>query len=98
MNRQEMLRKMNLTAAEHADLMKKYEAFAASLNENQQKVVTRSLLTIEQARKTFGPGTTVQDIEELVGPIFAAANSSCNGAQSLPLRPPPPPPPGDGND
>ena len=91
MTRVELLNKMNLTSEEHADLMKKYEAFAASLNENQQKVVTRSLITLEQARKTFGPHTTIQDIENLVGPIFAAANASCNGAQSAPLPAPPPP-------
>lgn len=96
MTRDQLLNKMNLTPAEHADLMAKYEAFAASLNPNQQKVVTRSLLTLEQARKTFGPHTTIEDIENLVGPIFAAANSSCNGAQSSPLPPPAPPPPARG--
>jgi hypothetical protein len=91
MTRFELLKRMNLTPEEHEDLMKKYETFAASLNENQQKVVTRSLMTLEQARKTFGPHTTIEDIENLVGPIFAAANASCNGAQSSPLPAPPPP-------
>jgi hypothetical protein len=91
MTRIELLQKMNLTQEEHADLMKKYEAFAATLNENQQKVVTAALITLEQARKTFGPHTTVADIENLVGPVFAFANASCNGAQSSPLPAPPPP-------
>lgn len=91
MTRVELLNKMNLTDAEHRDLMAKYEAFAASLNPNQQRVVTRCLLTLEQARTTFGPHTTIADIESLVGPIFASANSSCNGAQSQPLPSPPPP-------
>ena len=80
-----LISKMDLTPDEHADLMEKYEKFAASLTPNQQRVVTRSLLTLEQARKTFGPHTTIEDIENLVGPTFAAANSSCNGAQSQPL-------------
>ncbi len=93
MNREEMLRKMNLTSEEHTDLMAKYEAFAHSLNENQQKVVTSTLITLDQARKTFGPGTTAEDIEKLVGPCFAFANASCNGAVSLPLPPHPPVPP-----
>ena len=50
MTRDEMLKKMNLSHEEHADLMAKFEAFHASLNHNQRKVVTNSLITLEQAR------------------------------------------------
>ena len=88
--REMLISKMNLRPDEHADLMEKYLEFVSKLNENQQRVVTRSLLTLEQARKTFGPHTRIEDIEDLVGPVFAAANSSCNGAQSAPLPTPPP--------
>lgn len=93
MTRNEMLKKMDLSHEEHTDLMAKFEAFHASLNQNQQKVVTRSVLTLEQARTTFGPGATVGDVANLVGPVFAAANASCNGAHTAP--PPPGPGPGD---
>lgn len=89
MTRHEMLKKMGLTHDEHVDLMGKFEAFHASLNQNQQKVVTRSLMTLEQARMTFGPSATVQDVANLVGPVFTATNSSCNGAHTAP--PPAPP-------
>lgn len=92
MTRHEMLKKMDLTHEEHTDLMTKFEAFHSSLNANQQRVVTRSVLTLEQARTTFGPNATVEDVANLVGPTFAAANSSCNGAHTAP---PPPGPPAD---
>jgi hypothetical protein len=82
MTRPEMLKKMDLTHEEHTDLMAKFEAFHSSLNANQQKVITRSVLTLEQARTTFGPSATVEDVASLVGPTFAASNSSCNGARS----------------
>lgn len=91
MTRPEMLKKMNLSHEEHVDLMTKFEAFHASLNQNQQKVVTRSLITLEQARTTFGPGATVNDVANLVGSTFAASNSSCNGANTVPAPPPPAP-------
>ncbi len=91
MTRDEMLQKMNLSHEEHSDLMAKFEAFHASLNQNQQKVVTRSLMSLEQARTTFGPGATVEDVANLVGPAFAASNSSCNGANTVPAPRPGPP-------
>jgi hypothetical protein len=82
MTRQEMLKKMDLTHEEHTDLMAKFEAFHSSLNAKQQRVVTRSVLTLDEARTTFGPNATVHDVANLVGPTFAAANSSCNGAHN----------------
>ena len=91
MTRQEMLAKMNLSHEEHTDLMAKFEAFHASLTPNQQNVVTTSLITLEQARTTFGPGATAGDVANLVGPTFAASNASCNGANTVPAPPPPPP-------
>ena len=93
MTRNEMLNKMNLSHEEHVDLMAKFEAFHASLNQNQQKVVTNSLITLEQARTTFGPGATVADVASMVGATFAASNSSCNGANSAPVPRPGPPAP-----
>ena len=89
MTRDEMLKKMNLSHEEHADLMAKFEAFHASLNHNQRKVVTNSLITLEQARTTFGPGATVNNVANLVGGTFAASNSSCNGANTVPAPRPP---------
>jgi hypothetical protein len=91
MTRHEMLQKMDLSHEEHVDLMAKFQAFHASLNQNQQKVVTRSLITLEQARTTFGPGATVGDVADLVGATFAASNSSCNGANTVPAPRPGPP-------
>ncbi|HEX5284232.1 MAG TPA: hypothetical protein VFW30_08940 [Bryocella sp.] len=84
MTRDEMLKKMNLSHEEHVDLMAKFEAFHASLNHNQKKVVTNSLISLEQARTTFGPGATASDVASMVGPHFAASNSSCNGANTVP--------------
>jgi predicted metal-binding transcription factor (methanogenesis marker protein 9) len=84
MTRHEMLDKMNLSHEEHVDLMEKFEAFHASLNHNQRTVVTNSLISLEQARTTFGPGATVDDVASMVGSRFAASNSSCNGANTVP--------------
>lgn len=84
MTRHEMLKKMDLSHEDHVDLMAKFEAFHSSLNQNQQRVVTRSMMTLEQARTTFGPNATVEDVANLVGPVFAAANASCNGANTAP--------------
>jgi len=89
MTRNEMLQKMNLSHEDHVDLMNKFEDFHASLNPNQQKVVTSSLLTLEQARTTFGPNATVQNVADLAGPTFTAANASCNGAVGGQNPPPP---------
>lgn len=93
MTRDEMLKKMDLTHEEHVDLMTKFEAFHASLNKKQQKVIKSSVLTLDQARTTFGPGATVHDVANLVGPRFAAMGSSCNGAHTAPA--PSGPGPGD---
>ena len=78
MTHDDMLKKMGLTHDEHKDLLSKFSAFHGSLNDNQKKVMARSMPTLEQAAKSFGPGVTPQHLEAFAAPGDAGGGSGCS--------------------
>ena len=66
MNRQEMLEKMHLTPEQFTGLLEQFLQFYNLLDQDQQRVMQRSMLPLERAARTFGPGVTPGDIEKLV--------------------------------
>lgn len=75
--REELLRRLGLTDKELRDFLSKFMAFYRSLNEPQKRVIERTLPTLEQAARSFGPDVTVQDIEALVGSEVPGGSSGC---------------------
>jgi hypothetical protein len=65
MDRKEMLKRMGLSEPELKDLLAHFRHFYSHLNERQKKVVRRSLPSLEQAAKTFGPGVSPDQMQEL---------------------------------
>lgn len=81
MTRDEMLNKMGLTDAEHRDLMAKFTAFQNSLNANQKRVMSRSVVSLSQAAKSFGPNVTADDVQSnLIGPTGGSSVGGCHSA------------------
>lgn len=67
MNRDELLKELGLSGEEFQDLLRKFDAFLASLDENQQAVVKRSLPTIADALKVLGPGVNEAELLKAFG-------------------------------
>ena len=65
MNREELLKELGLSEAEFQDLLQKFDAFFASLDENQQAVVSRSLPSTADVLATLGPGANEADLQKL---------------------------------
>jgi hypothetical protein len=65
MTREEMLKRMRLTEEELHHLLKAFRKFYTSLNQRQQAVVKRSLPSLDQAAKSFGPDVKPPDIVRL---------------------------------
>lgn len=84
MTHDDMIAKMGLSTEEHRDLMIKFAAFHNSLNANQQRVMERSMPTLEQAAQSFGPGVTTQHIQSLMA-ASTGPGSSCSIALNAPV-------------
>lgn len=65
MNRSEMLKRMGLSEQELKELLEHFRHFYKRLNDRQKAVVRRSLPTLEQAAKSFGPDVTSGQMQEL---------------------------------
>lgn len=73
MTRDEMLRRLGLTELELEDLLDKYRQFHKSLSDRQRVVMTRSLPSVEEAIRSFGPDVTVDDMQILLDPNSTGA-------------------------
>ena len=62
MDSEALLKSLGLTSDELHDFLRKFGAFQRELNPAQLQVLTRSLPSVEQARKSLGP--TTQDVTE----------------------------------
>jgi len=86
MNRREMLAKMHISDEELKDLMKKFGAFFRSLSKDQQGVMRRSMLTLEQTAKTFGDDVTPRELmDELCDPDGVPGLCGCTAANGTTL-------------
>lgn len=65
MNRDEMLKELGVSADELHDLLEKFHAFLASLDEPQRAAIRRSLPTLAEALAAFGPNVTEEDLLKL---------------------------------
>lgn len=65
MNRQEFLKELGLSQEEFQDLSQKFNAFFASLDKNQQAVVSRSLPSTADVLAALGPGANAADLQNL---------------------------------
>jgi hypothetical protein len=74
MTRDEMLRRMGLKdGKELDDLLEAYRNFHKGLSPGQQGVLSRSLPSIEDAAKSFGPDVTPKDLQDLFDPTSSGA-------------------------
>jgi len=81
MNRREMLAKMHISDEDLRDLMKKFGAFFGSLSKDQQGVMRRSMLTLEQTAKTFGDDVTANELmAEICEPDGVPGLCGCTAA------------------
>ena len=65
MNRNDMLSALDLSDEQLKELIEKYHAFRASLDEKQRAVMNRSLTTMEEALAVFGPDVTEAELLQL---------------------------------
>lgn len=73
MTRDEMLKRMGLTSDGLNDLLKQYREFHDKLKPEQQSVLKRSLPSLEDAAKSFGPDVTPKDLQDLFDPTSSGA-------------------------
>jgi hypothetical protein len=66
MTKQEFLEGLGLSSEEFRDLMQKFGDFVESLNEAQQGVVRRSMPTVAETSRSFGPKMTPKDLERVL--------------------------------
>src|SRR5271163_4433045 len=66
MDRDTMLKELNLTDGEFRDLLAKLSRLYATLNRQQQAVVKCSTPTLVEAAATFSPQVSVADLEEFL--------------------------------
>ena len=65
MNREEMLKKLGLSSEELDDFVRKYHHFLGTLDPAQRDMITRSLPTVDQAMKAFGPELKADELIKL---------------------------------
>jgi hypothetical protein len=65
MNPDEMLKELGMSHAELHELLTKFHAFLLSLSEGQQNAIRRSLPTLAEAIKAFGPGVNAGELLKL---------------------------------
>jgi hypothetical protein len=73
MTRDEMHARLGLSPKDLTDLLNKYRDFHKGLSDAQKAVVTRSLPSIEDAMKSFGPDVTPEDLQSLFDPDSTGA-------------------------
>lgn len=73
MTRDQMLKRLGLEEAELKDLLAKYAEFHKKLSPQQRAVITRSLPSVEDATKSFGPDVTAEDLQALFDPNSTGA-------------------------
>jgi hypothetical protein len=74
MTSDEMLKRMGFTDRGMLDeLLAKYQKFHDDLKPEQQTVLKRSLPSIEEAAKSFGPDVTPKDLQALFDPSSSGA-------------------------
>jgi hypothetical protein len=67
MDRQRLLKRLQLTQTELDELLSKWRLFHKSLNPAQRRVIDVSLPSKETALKTFGSSCTEKDLLDLFG-------------------------------
>lgn len=67
MTREEMLKRLGVTEAELRDFLHRFSQFAASLDPKQRAMLERSMPSMEEARKAFGPDVSEEDLLKLFG-------------------------------
>jgi hypothetical protein len=65
MNQEDMLKELGVSAAQLHDLLGKFHAFFASLDEPQRAAIRRSLPTVHEALLAFGPTVNEEDLLKL---------------------------------
>ena len=65
MNREEMLKKLGVSSEELDDFVRKYHHFLSTLDARQRDLITRSLPTVHQAMKAFGPDVKEDELVKL---------------------------------
>jgi hypothetical protein len=77
----EILRAIGLSEADAADLVRKHQAFLASLNPAQYEAVRRSLRSPGAIAASISPDVTVEDLNRFV----AERSPSADGPSALSL-------------
>lgn len=70
MTRRELLDQLGLTSDEFRDLMQKFVYFLEPMNEAQQDAVRRSMPTIAEAARSFGPRVNEEQLGEILREIL----------------------------
>ena len=70
MTKQEFLNEVGLSNDEIRDLMQKFVCFLEPLSEAQRDAVHRSLPTIAEAARSFGPDVTRERLSEILKEIL----------------------------
>jgi hypothetical protein len=68
--KKEFLDHLRLSSEEFSDLMGKYVLFLESLNEAQREAVRRSMPSITETARSFGPKMTPEDLEKVLAGIL----------------------------
>ncbi len=66
MTRDEMLRELGLTQEQLKDLLKRHSDFMNSLDAAQKALVKSWSPSLEAAARSFGPGATAHDVQNLI--------------------------------
>ena len=84
MDKQEMLRKLNLSETEYKDLLAKFGSFFNSLSDGQKKIINNWLPKYDEIAKAFGPDVTPEQLKEL-----SNLENVCIGVAAIAFKPTP---------
>jgi hypothetical protein len=83
MTKQEFLHELGLSREEFRDLMERFVYFLKPLNEAQRDAVRRSMPTISEASRSFGPHVDEVQLGEILVEILEGINFVVLGCHSF---------------
>ena len=83
MTKREFLDQLGLSNEEFRDLIRKFVHFLEPMNEAQRDAVRRSMPTIAEAAKSFGPDVTQDSLGEMLVEILEGIDFVVLGCHSI---------------